>query len=190
MRQNPYLQLFITFFKIGATTFGGGYAMLPIIKREVVETRGWLAEEEFVDVLAVAQSSPGAVAVNSAIFIGCKLHGYSGAIASMLGAILPSFFVILTIALFFAHYTDIPVVAAAFNGIRPAVAALIAAAVLKIGKPVLKSPTKIIFALSFLILFTFFNVHPVTIIVLGAGSGLLLSHLTAEQPSEKEGDSP
>ncbi|EEG78952.1 chromate transporter [Dethiobacter alkaliphilus] len=184
MKQNPYFQLFSTFFKIGATTFGGGYAMLPIIKREVVETHGWLHEDEFVDVLAVAQSSPGAVAINSAIFIGCKLHGYPGAVASMLGAVLPSFIVILTIAIFFARYTEIPVVAAAFAGIRPAVAALIAAAVLKIGKPVLKSRTQIIFALAFLILSSAFNVHPVAVIVLGAGSGLLLSYLSTEQDGE------
>ena len=186
MQDNSYIKLFTTFFKIGATTFGGGYAMLPIIKREVVETHGWLSEEEFVDMLAVAQSSPGAVAVNSAIFIGCKLQGYPGALASMLGSILPSFVVILTIAIFFAHYTEVPMVAAAFNGIRPAVAALIAAAVFKIGKPILKNHVKVILAIFFLTLSTFFNVHPMAVIVLGAGIGILLSHAKNVQ-REKDG---
>ena len=110
MRQNSFLVLFITFFKIGATTFGGGYAMLPIIKREVVERHGWISEEEFVDVLAVAQSSPGAVAVNSAVFIGCKLYGYLGAFVALLGSVLPSFLIILLIAAFFTRYTEYPVV--------------------------------------------------------------------------------
>lgn len=188
MRQNLDIQLFTTFLKIGATTFGGGYAMLPIIRREVVQRHGWLADEEFVDVLAVAQSSPGAVAVNSAVFIGCKLHGFRGALAALLGSILPSFLVILAIAIFFTQYTAYPAVAAAFAGIRPAIAALIAAAVIKLGKPVLKKPVKLLYMLGFLALSAGFGIHPAVIILLGCGSGLVLAHLQRKQ--EKEGDGP
>ena len=187
MRQNSFLVLFITFFKIGATTFGGGYAMLPIIKREVVERHGWISEEEFVDVLAVAQSSPGAVAVNSAVFIGCKLYGYLGAFVALLGSVLPSFLIILLIAAFFTRYTEYPVVLAAFAGIRPAIAALIAAAVIKIGKPVLKKRINILFALFFLVLSAGFGVHPVLVILLGIMSGLLLSRLENKAGRESEG---
>jgi chromate transporter len=185
MRKNIYLQIFLTFFKIGATTFGGGYAMLPIIQREVVERHGWIAEDEFVDVLAVAQSSPGAVAINSAVFIGSKLRGIPGAFAALFGSVLPSFFVILFIAVFFSNYTEYPVVVAAFTGVRPAIAALIAAAVLKIGKPVLQKSGSLFYGLVFLLLSVGFDIHPVTIILLGILSGLLLSHL--EQKQEKEG---
>lgn len=175
MRENMYLQIFMTFFKIGATTFGGGYAMLPVIRREVVERHGWVADEEFVDVLAVAQSSPGAVAINSAVFIGCKLKGKAGAFAALLGVVLPPFSIILIIAAFFVHYTAEPVVAAAFAGIRPAVASLIAAAVVKIGKPVLKKSNNVIFSLAFLTLSAGFGVHPVVIILLGIFSGIAMA---------------
>lgn len=187
MRQNRYLVLFLTFFKIGATTFGGGYAMLPIIKREVVEHHRWISDEEFVDVLAVAQSSPGAVSVNSSVFIGCKLYGYPGAFVALLGSVLPSFIIILLIAAFFARITAYPVVVAAFAGVRPAIAALIAAAVIKIGMPVLKKRNDFFFALFFLVLSAGFGVHPVMIILLGIVSGLLRSKLENSADKEREG---
>lgn len=174
MNKTGPLHLFATFFKVGATTFGGGYAMLPIIKREVVEAKNWLNEEEFIDSLGVAQSLPGAVAVNLAVFIGYKLHGLRGALMSLLGVVLPSFLVILAIAMFFTHFTEHPVVRAAFAGIRPAVASLIAAAVVKIGKPVFTRRRSIILTFFFLLLSLALGIHPVFIILLGIGIGLLL----------------
>ena len=135
--RNNLLHLFWTFFKIGATTFGGGYAMLPIIKHEVVERNSWISDEEFVDVVAVAQSVPGAVAVNSSIFIGYKVRGYPGAFAGMLGTVLPSFIVILLIAAFLLNLQK-QNRGSSLAGIRPAVVALIAAAVVRLGKPVVK----------------------------------------------------
>jgi chromate transporter len=183
---NIYLKIFLTFFKIGATTFGGGYAMLPIIRREVVEKHGWIDGEEFVDVLAVAQSSPGAVAINSAVFVGTKLKGVPGAFAALMGSVLPSFIVILTIAVFFTRYTEYPAVIAAFAGIRPAVAALFAAAVIKVGKPALKKPESIIYALGFLALSAGFGVHPFVVILLGCATGLLATFLAMR--GEKEGE--
>ena len=117
--------LFFTFVKIGMFTIGGGYAMIPLIEREVVH-RGWLGKEEFLDLFAVTQSLPGIFAVNISIFVGYKLKGVWGSVICALGTILPSFCIILLIAMFFNHFEDNPWVAKVFNGIRPAVVALIA----------------------------------------------------------------
>ncbi len=122
-----YWQLFWSFFKIGAFTFGGGYAMIPLIQREVVLKKKWLEEPEFIDTLAVAQAVPGPMALNTAIFVGYKTHGIKGSLITSLGVILPSFITILLIALVFTEFKDNPDVERVFKGIRPAVVALIAA---------------------------------------------------------------
>ena len=119
-------ELIRTFFKIGLVTFGGGYAMIPIIENEVVDRHKWLAKEELLDLIAIAQSCPGVFAINISIFIGYKLQKTWGAIASAFATALPSFIIILLIAMFFHQFQDNPVVAAVFRGIRPAVVALIA----------------------------------------------------------------
>ena len=121
-----YWQMFITFLKIGAFTLGGGYAMIPLVQDEVVSKRKWIDEEEFLNMLALAQSAPGVMAVNTAIFIGYKMRGWRGVIVTTLGSILPSFVIILLIAMFFHQFEDNKVIAALFRGIRPAVVALIA----------------------------------------------------------------
>ena len=122
-----YWQLFWTFLKIGTFTLGGGYVMLPMIEREVVQRRHWIDSEEFLNMIALAQAAPGLIAVNSAIFLGWRIGGWRGVIATVLGAVLPSFLIILTIAIVFQDYKDLPAVEAVFKGIRPAVVALIAA---------------------------------------------------------------
>ena len=122
-----YLQLFWTYLKIGTFTLGGGYVMLPMIEREVVQRRGWIDSEEFLNMIALAQAAPGLIAVNSAIFIGWRIGGWRGVIATVLGAVLPSFCIILAIAILFQDYKDQPAVEAIFKGVRPAVVALIAA---------------------------------------------------------------
>ncbi len=121
-----YWEAFKTFFKIGAFTLGGGYAMISIIQNEVVVKRKWIPEDQFVDLIAVAQSCPGVLAANISVFVGYKMRKTPGALVTCLGAILPSFLIILCIALFFHQFMDIPWVAAMFRGIRPAVVALIA----------------------------------------------------------------
>ena len=121
------LQLFTTFFKIGLFTFGGGYAMIPLIQREVIEKHKWISNKDFLDMLVLAQSSPGPIAVNTAVFVGYKMRGVVGAIATTLGTVLPSFIVILLLALFFAEVRDNRYVDAAFRAMRPAVVALIVA---------------------------------------------------------------
>ena len=128
------LQLFTIFFKIGAFTVGGGYAMIPLIEAEIVTKKGWVAKEDFLDLLAIAQSAPGVFAVNIAIFIGYRLRGVRGCIVTALGAILPSFLIILCIALFFLRFKENPTVEAIFKGIRPAVVALIAAPTFNLAK--------------------------------------------------------
>ena len=112
------------FAKIGAFTIGGGYAMIPIIRDELVK-RGWLTDEELPDIIALAQSAPGVLAVNMSIFAGYKMRGTKGSIAATLGSILPSFLTILLIAMLFAGYKDNPVVVRIFKGIRPVVVSLI-----------------------------------------------------------------
>lgn len=118
-------QIFATFAKIGAFTIGGGYAMIPLIKDELVK-RGWLSEEELPDIIALAQSAPGVLAVNMSIFAGHRLRGMKGSIAATLGSVLPAFLTILLIAMLFKGYQDNPVVIRIFKGIRPVVVSLIA----------------------------------------------------------------
>ncbi|MBO7114775.1 MAG: chromate transporter [Bacteroidaceae bacterium] len=117
--------LFFTFFKIGLFTIGGGYAMIPLLQREVVERKGWLSNEDFLDLMAIAQSAPGVFVVNMSIFVGYRMRGKRGSVACALGAAMPSIIIILAIALFVGNYKDNPVVENVFKGIRPAVIALI-----------------------------------------------------------------
>jgi chromate transporter len=123
---NIYWDSFKTFFKIGIFTLGGGYAMIPLIEEEVVNKHRWVDKDEMLDLIAIAQSCPGVFAINIAIFIGYKLRKVRGAIATAFGTALPSFLIILAIAIFFKQFEDNKVVAAIFRGIRPAVVALIA----------------------------------------------------------------
>ena len=143
------LQLFWTYLKVGTFTLGGGYAMLPLIQREVVDRRRWIDETEFLNMIALAQAAPGIIAVNSAIFIGYQvglrhiperwlgrwsnnLYPYMAVAAAVLGAVLPSFVIILAIAMVFSTYSSLPAVEAVMKGVRPAVVALIAAPLLKL----------------------------------------------------------
>lgn len=166
-----YWTLFITFVRIGAFTIGGGYAMLPLIQREVVD-RGWMSKEEFIDLFAVAQSLPGVFAVNISIFVGFKLKKLTGSVICALGTILPSFLIILAIALFFTQFRENEWVEKAFKGLRPAVVALIAVPVITTARSlrlrgwVLVIP--VVVALSIWLL----SLSPVYIIIVAAAGGL------------------
>ena len=131
---NFYIKAFLIFSRIGLFTIGGGYAMVPLIEAEVVDKRKWISKEDFLDLMALAQTVPGIFAVNIAIFIGYKLRKLRGALAMALGTILPSFLIILAIALFFQQFKSYPAVESIFKGIRPAVVALIAAPTFKMAK--------------------------------------------------------
>jgi chromate transporter len=169
-------ELFSVFFRIGAFTFGGGYAMLPIIQREVVEKRGWASDEEVIDYYAIGQSTPGIIAVNTATFIGYKKKGLIGAIFATLGMISPSLVIITIIASSFMHFKDNQTVQHAFAGIRVAVVALVVNAVVRMWKKSVKDLVGIIlFILAFLVI-AFTRISPIIIIFVSAATGILLSY--------------
>ena len=142
--------------------------MLPLIQKEVVDINGWLTEEEFLDAIAISQSSPGAVAVNISIFIGYKLGGVIGAIVSTLGTTLPSVIIILVVAIFLYDYKDIAIVEKVFLGIRPAVVSMIASSVVVLGKALGFSVDKVILAVASFVLIVFLDVSPIYVILGGA----------------------
>jgi chromate transporter len=157
--------MFISFFKIGAFTIGGGYAMLPLIQKEVVENKKWIGEEEFLDMVAISQSAPGPIAVNLSVFVGNKIKGVKGLLATVLGATLPSFLIIILVASVFIGIEKHPIVARVFMGIRPAVVALIAAPVIRMAKTAKMDKRNFYIPLSAVILVGFLGVTPIYVIV-------------------------
>lgn len=170
---NIYLHSFGIFFKIGSFTFGGGYAMIPLIQNEVVDKRKWISKEDFIDLLAISQSAPGILAVNMAIFIGYKLRGLKGCIVTALGTILPSFLMILAIALFFHSFQDNPIVERIFKGIRPAVVALIVAPTFTMAKSARINRYNIWIPIVSTLLIWLLGISPVYIIILAGLGGYL-----------------
>lgn len=173
------LDLFFTFARIGGFTFGGGYAMLPMLQKEVVEGRKWATEDELMDYYAIGQCTPGIIAVNTATFVGCKLRGVIGGIMATLGVIAPSLVIITIIAAFLKNFAEFAIVKNAFAGIRICVVALIIQAVIKLGK---KSVKDMWTALIFLIILALALFLPIDtyFLVLGAGVlGIVFSQLKA-----------
>lgn len=160
-------ELFKTFFRIGCFTFGGGFAMIPLIEREVVDKKKWVKEEEVMDVFAVAQSIPGAIAINSSTFIGYKIAGRKGALVATLGVILPSFFIITIIAAFFSRFQEEPIVKAAFLGVRSCVVALIIVAGAKFAKGAVKDKLTSLVLMLTIIAIVFFDVQAILLIIAG-----------------------
>ncbi|HOQ51837.1 MAG TPA: chromate transporter [Candidatus Atribacteria bacterium] len=165
--------LFFSFFKIGAFTWGGGYAMLPLIKREIVEKKKMLTEEEFIEGLSVAQSLPGAIAINTACFVGRKVGGITGSIAAISGAVLPSFLVIMFVASFFLQYRHLEVIQNFFRGATPAIVALIAGGVVDIGKSALDNWEDLIIAFLLFFLVVLLELHPLWIVLIGGMLGMV-----------------
>jgi len=167
------LELFVTFCRIGGFTFGGGYAMLPIIQSEIVEKRNWATDEEVMDYYAIGQCTPGIIAINTATFIGYKLKGVPGAIMATLGIVFPSLVIITTISNYFTRFQDNEAIAHAFGGIRVAVTALVLSAVTNMWK---KSVTDLsgmaIFTVSFIAV-AFTKISPIVIIVVSAIIGVV-----------------
>lgn len=170
---NFYIHAFSTFFKIGTFTIGGGYAMVPLIEEEVVNKKKWLSHENFIDLLAVAQSVPGVFAVNLSIFIGYKLKKFPGALAMALGTILPSFLIIFGIALFFQHLKGSEAIENIFKGIRPAVVALIAAPTFSLAKSAKINKYNIWIPVVSALLIWLLGVSPVYIIILAGLGGFI-----------------
>ncbi len=160
--------LFFTFCRIGGLTFGGGYAMLPMIQKEIVENKKWATEDEVVDYYAVGQCTPGVIAVNTATFIGYKTRGVSGALSATFGVVFPSLVIIMIIAAFLKNFAEFAVVKHAFGGIRIAVVALILSSVVKLWKSSVKNTIGIFIAVIAFVLGTVFGISPIYIVI-GAG---------------------
>ena len=176
---NIYLTAFKTFFKIGAFTIGGGYAMIPIIEEEVVNKHKWATREEMLDLIAVAQSCPGVFAINISTFIGYKLRGKRGALCTTLGTALPSFIIILIIALFFHRFMDVPWIAAMFRGIRPAVVALIAAPTFTLAKNAKIGLRNCWIPIASAMLIFALGVNPIYILIAAGLGGYMYKAMTA-----------
>ena len=165
--------LFLTFSRIGGFTFGGGYAMLPMLQKEVVEARHWATEDELMDYYAIGQCTPGIIAVNTATFIGYKQRGILGGIAATLGVIAPSMVIITVIAAFIKGFADIPAVAQAFAGIRACVCVLIFNAVVRLGKKSLISKTAVAIFCVILALSLFTDLSPALLVILAGLFGVI-----------------
>ena len=172
-------QLFRTFFRISAFTFGGGYAMIPLMQREVTEKRGWIEPGEFLDLLAIAQTSPGPISLNTAIFVGYKTRGLSGALAAMGGLVLPPFAIILLIAVLFPRIQQHPMVQAAFTGMRPAVLALMLWPVIALARQL--HPALIAAVLAVASGIWYLSLSPVWFLAAGAALGLLHTRRTLKR---------
>ena len=163
------LDIFWSFLKIGAFTFGGGYAMIPLIQHEVIHRRRWIEERDFLDLLTLAQTAPGPIALNTAVFVGYKCRGYLGALSAILGVIVPSFLVILVVAIFFASIRDNAYVDAAFKGMRPAVVALIVAPIIGLTKGMRWWLVAVALAVALVV--WYFGISPVWFLIAGAVVG-------------------
>lgn len=166
------IKLYITFFKIALFTFGGGYAMLPLIQEEMINN-AWLTVDQFIDMVAVSQMTPGAIAMNTATFVGFKLAGIPGVLATTLGLISPSLIIITIIAALISKYKDNPLVENAWKGIRPAVVGLIMVAVISLGQEVIVSYQGLIIAAIALFLIAKIKLHPILVIIVSGSLGLL-----------------
>ncbi len=167
-----YWELFSVFFRMGAITFGGGYAMLPILQREVVDARGWCTNEELTDYYAIGQCTPGIIAVNTATFIGFKLKGVAGALLATYGVVAPSFVIIVIIAALLQNFAEYAVVQNAFAGIRVAVAVLIFNAVCKLYKTSVIDKLTLAVFIAVGLLAYFLDVSPVLFVVAAAAAGI------------------
>ena len=171
------LKLFAAFARVGVLTFGGGYAMIPMLEREIVERRGWATSEELMDYYAVGQCTPGVIAVNTATFVGYKTAGNLGGVVATLGVIFPSFVIITVIAGIIQNFADIPAVKSAFAGIRVCVCVLIFNSVVKLWKGAVKDKAALALCLLVFMLSVFFSISPIVFVVFCAAAGILFTRL-------------
>lgn len=170
-----FITLFLAFARVGVMTFGGGYAMIPILEREIVDKQGWASSEELMDYYAVGQCTPGVIAVNTATFIGQKLYGTLGGIVATLGVVFPSLVIICIIAGILTNFTDIPAVQHAFAGIRVCVCVLIFNAVTKLWKKAVTDKVSLALCLLVFVLSVFLDLSPVLFVVLCAAAGIFFT---------------
>jgi len=165
------VKLFLSFLKIGAFSFGGGYAMLPLIEKETIEIHGWLTTKEFIDILAVVEMTPGPVAINSATFLGYKVAGVWGSVVATIGVVLPSIVIILIIAHFLSKFRDSPYVDWAFRGIRPVVLGLIVSASITVARNAFIDVKSVIIGVVLFYFLAFKKLHPILAIVIAGVIG-------------------
>lgn len=177
--KKKYLDLFCTFFKIGAFTFGGGYAMIPIIQRDIAQKKKWITEEELLDIIAVGESTPGPISVNTATFVGYQTAGVLGAFFATLGLVLPSFIIILLISLLLKEFSQLKAVQYAYSGIRAGVVALLVKAVISMGKKCPKNAFSIGIVIGAFALCAFTDISAIIIIIGCALCGILMSAINA-----------
>ena len=182
MRENfkKALQLFVTFFKIGAFTFGGGYAMIPLISKEVVENKKWITDDDILEIVAIAESTPGPIAINSATFVGYKVCGFWGSFFATLGTVLPSFCIIFVISFLLEEFKDIKAVGFSFQGIRAGVLALLLKAIVTMYKKCPKNLISYIIMAASFILTALLNL-PVLAVLIGCAVFGLITALMAER---------
>lgn len=178
-------ELFWTFFKIGAFTIGGGYAMIPLMEQEIVDKRKWLSKEDFMDTMSLAQSMPGVFAVNMATNVGFRTRGFVGAFVAVIGNVLMPIFLILALAVFFRQFSDNPVVESIFKGIRPAVVALIAAPVFNMAKTAKISWRNFWIPVVAALLIWLLGVSPVIIILAAGLAGFIYSKIKGRKEAKK-----
>lgn len=178
-------ELFWTFFKIGAFTIGGGYAMIPLMEQEIVDKRKWLNKEEFMDTMSLAQSMPGVFAVNMATNIGFRTRGFVGAFTAIMGNVLMPILLILVLAIFFRQFSDNPVVESIFKGIRPAVVALIAAPVFNMAKTAKISWSNFWIPVAATLLIWLLGVSPVIIILVAGLGGFIYGKIKNRKEAKK-----
>lgn len=183
-KSKKIFQLFLVFLKIGAFTFGGGYAMIPIIQKEIVENKKWITDDDILEIIAIAESTPGPIAINSATFVGYRVAGFFGAMFSTLGVVLPSFVIILLISFVLREFQDIPAVQYAFNGIRAGVLALLIKALVSMYKKAPKGLISYIVMGASFIITAFFDINVLFVIIGCAVFGLVTS-LIVERRSKK-----
>ena len=180
-----YLEIFITFLKLGAFSFGGGYAMIPLIEREVCQNKKWIEHDKLYDVFAISEALPGAIALNASAFVGYTIAGVPGAIAAIFGNLVPSVIIVWTLIASFVHFKDSAHVQNAFNGIRPTIIALITFAAYKIAKSGIKDKiTPFIFIAAFIACIVY-HIPPIPVIVSAAVIGIVVAILKEKSDNKK-----
>lgn len=173
-RLHKIAELFLVFLKIGTFTFGGGYAMIPLIHREMVENKSWITDEEIMDIIAIAESTPGPLAVNSATFVGFRIGGFWGAAAATAGVVLPAFVIICVLSLFIVQFKSFKLVSYAFEGIRAGVIVLIVGAVVKLAKASRHDALYLALMAAVFVIATFTGVNAIWLLIAGFGIGVLI----------------
>lgn len=166
--------MFCSFLKIGTFTIGGGYAMLPLIEQEFVVRKGWVSKEEIVNILALSQSMPGVIAINASLFVGYKIGKIKGACIAAAGMVIPSFFIILLIAVVFNQYRTVSVIQEAFSGVRAGITALILFTAIRLARSIINCRSDFLIAAISFLLIALFEIHPIVVLLFSALTGLAL----------------